>query len=62
MTEFYGFERPDGSVGVRNHLLVLAPIDCSFEPARRIASQVEGLSQSLSTMDADLTGWSSTTS
>lgn len=42
MTEFYGFERPDGSVGVRNHLLVLAPIDCSFEPARRIASQVEG--------------------
>ncbi len=42
MTEFYGFERPDGSVGVRNHLLVLAPIDCSFEPAKRIASQVDG--------------------
>lgn len=42
MTEFYGFERPDGSVGVRNHLLVLAPIDCSFEPAKRIAYQVDG--------------------
>ncbi len=42
MTEFYGFERPDGSVGVRNHLLVLAPIDCSYEPAKRIAEQVEG--------------------
>ena len=42
MTEFYGYERPDGSVGVRNHLLVLAPIDCSFEPAKRIAAQVEG--------------------
>lgn len=42
MTEFYGYERPDGSVGVRNHLLVLAPIDCSFEPAKRIASQIEG--------------------
>lgn len=40
--EFYGYERPDGSVGVRNHLLVLAPIDCSFEPAKRIAHQVEG--------------------
>ncbi len=40
--EFYGYERPDGSVGVRNHLLVLAPIDCSFEPAKRIATQVEG--------------------
>ena len=42
MTEFHGFERPDGSVGVRNHLLVIAPIDCSVEPAKRIASQVEG--------------------
>ena len=42
MTEFNGFERPDGAVGVRNHLLVLAPIDCSFEPAKRIAAQVEG--------------------
>ncbi|MBS7620239.1 UxaA family hydrolase [Candidatus Bathyarchaeota archaeon] len=42
MTEFYGFERQDGSVGLRNHLLVIAPIDCSFEPAKRIAAQVEG--------------------
>ena len=43
MTEFYGYERLDGSVGVRNHLLVLAPVDCSFEPAKRIAAQVEGV-------------------
>jgi len=42
MTEFYGYERPDRSVGVRNHLLVIAPIDCSYEPARRIADKVEG--------------------
>ena len=42
MTEFYGFERSDGSVGVRNHLLVMAPMDCSIEPARKIAAQVEG--------------------
>ncbi len=42
MTEFYGYERPDGSVGVRNHLLVLTPMDCSIEPARKIAAQVEG--------------------
>lgn len=42
MTEFYGYERPDGSVGVRNHLLVLTPVDCSFEPAKKIAAQVEG--------------------
>jgi altronate dehydratase large subunit len=42
MTEFYGYGRPDGSVGVRNHLLVLAPMDCSIEPARKIAAEVEG--------------------
>ncbi len=42
MTEFYGYERPDGSVGVRNRLLVVAPIDCSYEPAKKIAAQVEG--------------------
>lgn len=42
MTEFYGYERPDGSVGVRNHLLILTPMDCSIEPARKIAAQVEG--------------------
>jgi altronate dehydratase large subunit len=37
-----GYQRPDGGVGVRNHLLVLAPIDCSFEPAKKIATQVDG--------------------
>jgi len=42
MTEFYGYERPDGSVGVRNHLLVLTPMDCSIEPARQVAAKVEG--------------------
>jgi altronate dehydratase large subunit len=42
MTEFYGYEREDGSVGVRNHLLVLTPMDCSIEPARQIAARVEG--------------------
>jgi altronate dehydratase large subunit len=42
MTEFYGYERPDGSIGVRNHLLILTPMDCSIEPARKIAAQVEG--------------------
>jgi altronate dehydratase large subunit len=42
MTEFMGYQRQDGSVGVRNHLLVVAPIDCSFQPALKIAEQVEG--------------------
>jgi len=43
MTEtFLGYQRADGSVGTRNHLLVIAPIDCSYEPARQIAQQVDG--------------------
>ena len=42
MTQFYGYERQDGKIGVRNHLLVIAPIDCSYEPAKKIAEQVEG--------------------
>ena len=42
MKEFFGYERSDGSVGIRNHLLVIAPIDCSYEPARQIADRVEG--------------------
>jgi altronate dehydratase large subunit len=42
MTEFYGYQHRDGGVGVRNHILVIAPIDCSYEPAKKIATQVEG--------------------
>jgi altronate dehydratase large subunit len=42
MTEFYGYQRSDGKVGVRNNLLVLTPMDCSYEPAKKIADQVEG--------------------
>jgi altronate dehydratase large subunit len=42
MAQFYGYERPDGTVGIRNHLLVLATMDCSYEPAKKIAEQVEG--------------------
>ena len=42
MAQFYGYERPDETVGVRNHLLVLSTMDCSYEPAKKIAEQVEG--------------------
>ncbi len=42
MTEFYGYQRPNKQIGIRNHLLVIAPIDCSFEPAKKIAAQVDG--------------------
>lgn len=41
MNEFMGYGRPDGKVGIRNHLLIIAPMDCSFEPARLIAEKVD---------------------
>ncbi|MFQ5710741.1 MAG: UxaA family hydrolase [Candidatus Geothermarchaeales archaeon] len=39
---FWGFRRPDGSVGVRNHLVVMPTVVCASEVALKIASQVEG--------------------
>ncbi|MBW2339419.1 MAG: UxaA family hydrolase [Deltaproteobacteria bacterium] len=40
--KFNGYERPDGSVGVRNILLVLAVADCSEPVARMIAEEIYG--------------------
>ncbi|GHS95442.1 carbohydrate hydrolase [Synergistales bacterium] len=39
---FMGYARPDGSVGVRNHLLVLPSVVCSCDAASRIALQLNG--------------------
>lgn len=41
-TEFWGYLRPDGQVGTRNHLLVLAAGNCAYEEARRMAAAVPG--------------------
>ncbi len=37
---FWGFERPDGKVGVRNHLAVISTVHCSATVAQRIADTV----------------------
>ncbi|MBS7287739.1 MAG: UxaA family hydrolase [Candidatus Freyarchaeota archaeon] len=37
-----GYRRRDGSVGVRNHLLVISTVACANHVARRIAEQIEG--------------------
>jgi len=39
---FLGYRRPDGKVGIRNHVLVLPTCSCSSETARIIANQVTG--------------------
>ena len=39
---FYGYKRPDGRVGVRNHVLILPASVCASDTTRIIASQVEG--------------------
>lgn len=40
--KFYGYKRPDGRVGIRNHILVLPTSVCASDTTRIIASQVQG--------------------
>lgn len=39
---FWGYERPDGRVGVRNHVAVIPSVFCASGVARRIAAQIDG--------------------
>lgn len=39
---FYGYERPDGRVGVRNYVLILPASVCASDTTRIIAQQVNG--------------------
>ena len=36
---FMGYERPDGSVGIRNYILVLSMVNCSNTVAQQIAAE-----------------------
>lgn len=40
--EFYGYRRPDNTIGVRNNVAVIAAMDNSNPVARRVASAVKG--------------------
>ncbi len=40
--DFQGYRRPDGSVGVRNHVLVMPSVICGNRVCRGIAQQVPG--------------------
>ncbi|MBV1820256.1 UxaA family hydrolase [Clostridium cochlearium] len=39
---FYGYRRPDGKVGIRNHVLILPASVCASDTTRVVASQVHG--------------------
>lgn len=39
---FYGYERPDGRYGVRNHVLILPASVCASDTAEKIAANVHG--------------------
>jgi len=41
--EFLGYPRPDGSVGIRNYVVVIPPVRCSNELAWTIAEGVNGV-------------------
>ncbi|WP_425058924.1 Altronate dehydratase [Sporomusa carbonis] len=40
--EFMGYRRPDGSVGIRNHVLVIPTVVCANQVARGISQNVKG--------------------
>ena len=42
MQTFLGYKRPDGRVGIRNHVLILPASVCASDTARIVAGQVEG--------------------
>ena len=39
--EFYGYQRPDGRIGIRNKILILPASVCASDTARIVADQVE---------------------
>ncbi|MBQ2228518.1 MAG: UxaA family hydrolase, partial [Firmicutes bacterium] len=39
--DFYGYQRPDGRVGIRNKILILPASVCASDTARIVANQVE---------------------
>ena len=42
MINFLGYKRPDGKVGVRNHVVILPSVACSNEVCNAIARKVKG--------------------
>lgn len=40
--KFWGYRRPDGRVGVRNHVLILPTITCAAQAAKQITELVQG--------------------
>ncbi|RYL94988.1 altronate dehydratase [Sporolactobacillus sp. THM7-4] len=40
--ELLGYRRPDGQVGIRNHVLILPTITCAAQTAKRISELVDG--------------------
>ena len=40
--KFKGFRRPDGTVGIRNHVLVMPSVICANRVARGISQQIVG--------------------
>ncbi|UOF92825.1 UxaA family hydrolase [Fodinisporobacter ferrooxydans] len=42
MGKFWGYRRPDGRVGVRNHVLILPTITCATQAAKQITELVQG--------------------
>ncbi|WP_248930381.1 UxaA family hydrolase [Paenibacillus hamazuiensis] len=42
LAKFWGYRRPDGRVGIRNHVLILPTITCATQAAKQITELVAG--------------------
>lgn len=42
MMNFMGYRRPDGKVGIRNHVLIMSTVVCANQVARGISANVKG--------------------
>lgn len=41
--DFWGFERPDGQLGIRNHVAVIYSVECAKVIARKVGDQFQGI-------------------
>jgi altronate dehydratase large subunit len=41
-TTFFGYRRPDGTMGIRNHLLIVPAAAAANTVARRVAAMIPG--------------------
>ena len=53
--KFMGYRRPDGTVGIRNHVLIMATVGCAAEVVKKASEGLTELFPLWDKMDAEKT-------